>query len=349
MSEEWVRSTLRDVSLYYNPKVTAFRMDNNANLLGPNPVAREVLKEFANMDVNFYPTTYSDPLRTALAEYYGLEMDNIVAGNGSDEMLDVCFKALLQCGETVVTPYPTYALHSFFVKVNAGNIVQVDLDKRFQLDSDEINKTDGKIVLLCTPNNPTANAFRMKDVKEIIEGRDRPVIVDEAYGEFVKDSFIPLVNGYDNLIVTRTFSKAFGLAGMRVGYAVSNKKLAHILLRAKTPLSLNLLSEMTAIAALKNTGFVKRTIQMVDRQRGPLSKGLESLGFKVFRSDTNFILVRSPIPSDELVTKLANKGILIRDFGKLRMMENCVRITIGTAKMNSFLLKLLREVLGECR
>ena len=349
MGEEWIRSTLRDVTLYYNPKITAFRMDNNANLLGPNPVAKKVFKEFAETDVNFYPTTYSDPLRTALAEFYRLEMDNFMVGNGSDEMLDVCFKALLQCGENVVTPYPTYALHSFFIKVNAGKMIQADLKEGFQLDPDAINRTDGKIVLLCTPNNPTANAFRMKDIREIIEGRDGPVIVDEAYGEFVKGSFIPLVNDYDNLIVTRTFSKAFGLAGMRVGYAASNKSLTQILLRAKTPLSLNLLSERVAIAALKDTKFVKRTVQMVEKNRGPLSKGLKSLGFEVFPSDANFILVRSPISSEKLVSELAKKGILIRDFGKLRMLENCVRVTIGTTKMNARLLARLGEVLEECQ
>ncbi|MDD1773580.1 MAG: histidinol-phosphate transaminase [Methanomassiliicoccales archaeon] len=349
MGEEWIRSSLRDVPLYYNPKTDAFRMDNNANLLGPNPVAKRVLRELAETDVNFYPTTYSDPLRTALAEFYGLEMDNFIAGNGSDEMLDVCFKMLLQCGEKVVTPHPTYALHSFFVKVNAGKMVQVDLNKSFDLDPDEINRTDGKLVLLCTPNNPTANAFKGKDIIEIIEGKNRPVIVDEAYGEFTKDSFIGLVNDYDNLIVTRTFSKAYGLAGMRVGYAVSNKTLAQTLLRAKTPLSLNLLSERVAIAALKDTEYVKRTVQMVDKNRGPLSKGLRALGFRVFPSNANFILTRSPMHSEKVVSNLAEKGILIRDFGKVRMLEDCVRITIGTSEMNARLLARLAEVLEECR
>jgi histidinol-phosphate aminotransferase len=340
---------MRGATLYYNPKINAFRMDNNANLLGPNPVASRVLKELAETDVNFYPTTYSDPLREALAEFYGLETDNFVAGNGSDEMLDVCFKTLLQCGEKVVIPYPTYALHSFFVKVNAGKIIQVDLKEGFQLDPDEINSTDGKIVLLCTPNNPTANAFRSKDIKEIVEGRDRPIIVDEAYGEFIKDSFIPLVNDCANLIVTRTFSKAYGLAGMRVGYAVSNKSLAQTLLRAKTPLSLNLLSERVAIAALKDREYVRKTVQMVEKNRGLLSEGLRTLGFDVFPSDANFVLARSPIPSEKLVSDLAKKGILIRDFGRLRMLENCVRITIGTAEMSARLLTKLAEVLGECR
>ncbi len=349
MYEKWVRSSLRDVPLYYNPKIDAFRMDNNANLLGPNPVVQRVLKEGAGADVNFYPTTYSDPLRTALAEFYDLDIDNFIAGNGSDEMLDVCFKMLLQCGERVVTPYPTYALHSFFVKVNTGAMVQVDLGEGFELDPDEINRTEGKLVLLCTPNNPTANAFRMNDIIRIVEGRNRPVIVDEAYGEFVKDSFIRLVDDYDNLIVTRTFSKAFGLAGIRVGYAAANKDLAQTLMRAKTPLSLNLLSERIAIAALKDTSFVKRTVRTVEKNRGPMSDGLRKLGFKVFPSNANFILAKSPIPSDRLVSKLAERGILIRDFGKLRMLENCVRITIGTAEINKRLLSMLAEVLGECR
>lgn len=349
MSEEWVRSTLRDVGLYYNPKVEAFRMDNNANLLGPNPVAKKVLREAVGLGVNLYPTTYSDPLRQALADHYGLEMDNFIAGNGSDEMLDVCFKALLEPGETVVTPHPTYALHPFFIKVNGGRIAQVDLTEGFQLDPDAINRTEGKMVLLCSPNNPTANAFRMRDIEKVIEGADRPVVVDEAYGEFAGRSFLGRVDRYDNLIVTKTFSKAFGLAGMRVGYMATNKQLAQILLRAKTPLSLNLLSEMAAIAALKDARFLQRTLRMVEREKGALSKGLRRLGFKVYRSDTNFVMAKSPIPSDRLVSELARKGILIRDFGRWRMLEDCVRMTIGTSKMNARLLRKLGEVLEGCR
>jgi len=349
MMEKWIKSTLRDVSLYYSPTVRAFRMDNNANLFGPNPVVKEVLQELTNTDLNNYPTTYSDDLRRALARFYGLEMNNFVAGNGSDEILDVCIKAFIESGEKVVMPHPTYALHPFFVKVNGGTVVSVDLDEQFQLDPEAINATEGKIVLLSTPNNPTGNSFKMKDVRKIIEGVDRPVIVDEAYAEFSNQSFVPLVNEYDNLIVTRTFSKAYGLAGLRIGYAIANPYLANILLRAKTPLSLNIISEKMAIAALNRQDFVMKTVEAVKREREFVSKGLMAIGFKVFPSDTNFVLAKSPISSETLVSRLAQKGILIRDFGKVRKLENCVRVTVGTREMNERLLQLMKEVLEECQ
>ncbi|MEM2979287.1 MAG: histidinol-phosphate transaminase [Methanomassiliicoccales archaeon] len=349
MIEKWIKSTLRDVSLYYSPTVKAFRMDNNANLFGSNPVVVDVLNNLMASDLNNYPTTYSDDLRRALAQFYGLEMSNFVAGNGSDEVLDVCMKALLEAGDKVVMPHPTYALHPFFVKVNGGSIVSVDLDEEFQLDPDAINSTEGKLVLLSTPNNPTGNSFRMEDVRDILEVYYRPVIVYEAYAEFSDQSFIEFVRKYSNLIVTRTFSKAYGLAGLRIGYAAADFELANVLLRAKTPLSLNIISEKTAIEALKRQDFVRRTVEAVRKERSFLSEGLKDLGFEVYRSDTNFLLARSPISSEILVSTLAAKGILIRDFGKIRRLENCVRITIGPREINQQLLEKLKEVLIQCR
>jgi histidinol-phosphate aminotransferase len=324
-------------------------MDNNANLFGPNPVIKEVLRELTDTELSNYPTTYSDDLRKALAGFYGLEMNNFVAGNGSDEVLDVCIKAFVESGDKVVMPHPTYALHSFFVKVNGGVVVSVDLDEQFQLVPEAINATEGKVVLLSTPNNPTGNSFKMKDVREVIEGVDRPVIVDEAYAEFSNQSFVPLVNEYENLIVTRTFSKAYGLAGLRIGYAITNPRLANVLLRTKTPLSLNIISEKMAIAALDRQDFVMKTVEKVRREREYVSRGLMSIGFKVFPSDTNFVLAKSPISSATLVSKLAQKGILIRDFGHVPRLENCVRVTIGTREMNERLLRLIEEVLRECQ
>jgi histidinol-phosphate aminotransferase len=155
------------------------------------------------------------------------------------------------------------------------------------------------------------------------------------------------VEEFDNLIVTRTFSKAYGLAGLRVGYMASNLKMADVMQRVKIPYSLDRVSEMAAIAALKNTEYVDRAIAQVRSEREHLSRGLEALGFKVFPSESNFILFKSSRPSAELVARLAEKGVLIRDFGKLRLLEDCVRTTIGTRELNDLLLAKLKEVLEE--
>ena len=347
MNDNWVRSTVRDIPLYYNPKVKAVRMDTSVNVLGPNTVVRDVLTRCMGLDLNQYPAPYSDELRGALADVYGLAADNFVVGNGSDEVLDTALKTFMEPGETVVAPYPSYVLHGFFVKVNGGRFVNVDLRPGFQLDPDALLKARGKIIILCTPNNPTANCFDHRDVERVVQEHDGPVIVDEAYGEFAKDSFMSRVEEFDNLIVTRTFSKAYGLAGFRVGYMASNLKMADTMQRVKIPYSLDRVSEMAAMAALTNTSYVDAAVKLVREERDRLSSGLAALGFRPFPSESNFILFKSPRPSKDLVKRLADKGVLIRDFGHLRMLEDCVRTTIGTRELNDMLLGKLKEVTEE--
>ncbi|HTY47655.1 MAG TPA: histidinol-phosphate transaminase [Methanomassiliicoccales archaeon] len=349
MKEEWQRSTVRDIPLYYNPKVSGLRMDTSTNPLGANPAAKEALRECLEMDLNQYPSPYSDGLRNGLASLYKLDPDNFVVGNGSDEALDIAFKSFLEPGETVIMPYPSYSLHSYFAKVNGGKASTVDLDPDFQLDVDALCKANGKMLILCTPNNPTSNLFRRKDVVELLERRDGPVIVDEAYGEFAGKSFIPEVEKFENLIVTRTFSKAYALAGMRIGYAVSNKEIAGVMQRIKIPYSLNRVSEAVAIKALQHQEFMKRSVRVVNEGRKQLETGLRELMFDVYPSQANFILFRTPLKSSRLVEELAKRGVMIRDFGRMRRLEDHVRTTIGTREMNDALLTKLREVITLCR
>ncbi|HNX47787.1 MAG TPA: histidinol-phosphate transaminase [Methanomassiliicoccales archaeon] len=350
MNKDWIRSTCRDLQLYYNPNVgDKLRMDTSTNALGANPAGQRELVECTKLNVGQYPNTYGDKLREELAKLYGMKADNFVVGNGSDEVLDIIMKTFMEPGETVITAHPAYVLHSFFVKINGGRTVTVDLNDDFQLDVDKINSTPGKVVLLCTPNNPTANTFRVDDLKAVIEGADRPVIVDEAYGEYTNDTFLPLVDRYDNLMVTRTFSKAYGLAGMRIGYLAAGIEMAEALQKVKIPYSLNMIGERVAIAALRDREFLERSVRLVNQERPFLSKGLSDLGFQVFPSEANYILFRPEMPSDVLTKKLSEKGVLVRDFGKVRRLENCIRTTIGTREMNTVLLDRMREVLRECR
>jgi len=349
LPERWMRSTLKDIRQYYDPKCqNVVRMDTSVNVLGPNPVAAKVLEECASMDVNQYPKPYSDGLREELAQFYDINPNMVIVGNGSDEVLDVIFKSFLEWGEKVVTPYPSYTLHSWFVKVNGGKVNEVDLTPDFQLITDDMLSASGKVAILCTPNNPTANSFNRKDIERIIAEFDGPVIVDEAYGEFAGESFIPLIGSHDNLIVTRTFSKAYGMAGMRVGYLIACEELTDIMNRVKIPYSLNRVSEMMAIAALREREYVDRIVRTVNEQRPRLASSLTKMRFDVFPSETNFMLARSPISSSRLTSALADKGVLIRDFGSKRMLEDCIRTTIGTQELNELLVERIEEVLSEC-
>ena len=349
MDRSIMRSTTRDFSKYYNPELHGeLRLDTNTNVLGSNPAAERYLREHS-WDLNGYPNTYSDGLRQALAELYGLEADNIIAGNGSDEMLDVLFKTFMDMGDNSVVPVPSYTLYDYFVKLNGGKAIEVDLTDDFQLDVDAMVKQDAKIAIMPSPNNPTGNCFRPKDVEEILSRFNGVVVVDEAYAEYSDNPFVKRVEEFDNLVVLRTLSKAYAMAALRVGYAVSNKKLADMMICVKIPYSLNMISEGAAIAAVKDQDFVKRSVQMVREQRPILDSGLRKLGFETFPSDSNFILARSPIDHKVLVEGLKQRGVLIRDFGSKRRTENCIRTTVGTAEHNALLLEKAEEVISGCR
>lgn len=348
MDRSRMRSTVRDLQMYYNPELHGeVRLDTNTNVLGSNPAAAEYLRDFKG-DLNGYPNTYSDGLRDALADLYGLERENFVIGSGSDEMLDVSFKTFTEWGDGSVSPVPSYTLYEYFMKLNGGKCVGVDLDEDFQLDVDAMLKPKGKVIIMPSPNNPTGNCFRPKDVEEILNRTEGIVIVDEAYGEYADDTMVDRVNEFDNLIVLKTFSKAYAMAALRVGYAVASRSTAEMMNCVKIPYSVNMVSEGAAIAAVKDQEFIKRSKQMVKEQRPLLSASLKKLGFEPFPSDSNFILARAPIDHAELVAKLKQKGVLIRDFGAKRRTENCIRTTVGTEELNKLLLSKIEEVLSEC-
>lgn len=349
LTKDIMRETTRDFEVYYNPKLNGeIRLDTNTNVLGSNPAAAKYLAE-NSWDLNGYPNTYSNGLREALGELYGLDKDNFIAGNGSDEMLDVTFKTFTNWGDNSVVPVPSYTLYDYFVQMNGGKAHEVDLTEDFQLDVDEIVKQDAKVAIMPSPNNPTGNCFRQKDIEEILSKFNGIVVVDEAYAEYADDAMIRRVDEFDNLVVLRTFSKAYAMAALRVGYAAANKKLADMMMRVKIPYSLNMVSEGAAIAAVKDQDFIRRSVEMVREQRSKLDAGLRKLGFETFPSDSNFILARAPIDHKVLVQGLKERGVLIRDFGAKRRTENCVRTTVGTAELNAILLEKAEEVISGCR
>ena len=349
LTDEIMRETTRNFEVYYNPKLNGeIRLDTNTNVLGSNPAAEKYLAE-NRWDLNGYPNTYSNGLREALGELYGLDKDNFIAGNGSDEMLDVTFKTFTNWGDNSVVPVPSYTLYDYFVEMNGGKAHEVDLTEDFQLDVDEIVKQDAKVAIMPSPNNPTGNCFRQKDIEEILSRFNGIVVVDEAYAEYADDAMIRRVDEFDNLVVLRTFSKAYAMAALRVGYAAANRKLADMMMRVKIPYSLNMVSEGAAIAAVKDQDFIRRSVEMVREQRPKLDAGLRKLGFETFPSDSNFILARAPIDHKELVQGLKERGVLIRDFGAKRRTENCVRTTVGTAELNAILLEKAEEVISGCR
>ena len=256
-----MRETTKDFQTYYSPKLHGeVRLDTNTNVLGSNPAAEKYLRE-SRWDLNGYPDTYSRNLREAIGELYGLDPECIIAGNGSDEMIDVIFKTFTNWGDNSVVPVPSYSLYDYFVKMNGGRAIPVDLTEDFQLDVDSmVRQENAKVTIVPSPNNPTGNCFRQKDLEELISRFDGIVVMDEAYTEYTgTDGFIKRACEFDNLVVTRTFSKVYAMAALRVGYMVANRKLTDMMMSVKIPYSLNAISEGAAVAALGDQDFVRRT------------------------------------------------------------------------------------------
>ncbi len=351
MDRSMMRKSVRGLTTYYNPDVgNAIRMDTNVNVLGSNPAA-EAYIEGLRINTNTYPNTYSDGLRDALADLYGLKRDNFVVGNGSDEMINTAFTTFVEPGVTsVIQPYPSYSLYSYFTQLSSGIMKEAELDEDFQLDPDAmIGKGEDRkgVLIMPSPNNPTGNCFRTKDIEEILSKHEGIVILDEAYSEYARKTMIDKVDEFDNLIVCKTFSKAYAMAAFRVGYMASNLKVADMLNSVKVPYSLNGISEGAAIAALKDRSFVERSVSMVEEQRPKLAKKMESLGFECYPSDANFILARAPIDHAKLVEGMKKRGILIRDFGTKRRTENCVRPTVGTEELNKLMTDAMEDIIAE--
>jgi len=308
-------------------------LDKNENPFDiPTEIKEEILEELKNIPFNRYPHITADPLREKIAEFLGFEKGNIIVGNGSDELISLILK--LFEGDHIVISSPTFGMYDFFAKLEGIDLVDVPLDERFKLQNVEDYAENAKAIFICSPNNPTGNTQEREKIISILE-TGAPVVLDEAYIEFAEGSNVDLVNEYDNLIVLRTFSKAFGLAGVRVGYAVTSKEIIDYLNRIKPPFALNSLSMRIAELTLDHYDLVKQNINYIIKERDRIYK--EFKGY-VYPSEANFLLMK--LNAYEF---LLEKGIVVRKLGG--RLDGHIRVTIGKKEENDELIKALKEFL----
>lgn len=325
------------------------RLDQNTNLDGPNPALARV--DPRSLDATLYPSRDADGLLEALADWHGLDADHFVVGNGSDECLDMVTKAFTVPGQALATPWPSYSLYPFYAQLQDLRLEQVPLRGSFRLDVDAILAKKAAVTLIATPNNPTGTRFPASDLEALLEGTDGVVVVDEAYIEYagLKHSLLGRVNEFDNLLVMRTFSKAYGLAGLRVGYLAGNPDLMERLRLVKPPFNLNLYTEQVAVAALDEQAWLDRHVEAVQFGREAIYEGVKALGFQPYESAANFVLARSPLAPTEVVEGLRRRGILIRQFPGTQGLEEMVRFGVGRPEHTEQLLSALTELMQEAR
>jgi histidinol-phosphate aminotransferase len=329
------------------------KLDFNENLFMPRVKQAKLIKELAEeIDLRIYPEDEEVKLREKLVGYIGVPKDFLVVGNASDELIDRIIRLFVEKGDVAVSFTPTFSIPRLCVKRQEGEYVVVPLLKNLQLDvkgllSKFSEKT--RLLYLCSPNSPTATQYKAQDIEALINAFPGIVILDEAYGEFADYSFVPRIREFENLIILRTFSKAFGLAALRLGYAVANPELAKILTE-KTPLpypvsgfTLKMGSKM-----LDNVDLMMESVKQTKTERAKLIKELNEIeGVQAFDSQANFVLINTQKPCDIVNQKLLWKGIMVKKWGKILQYENCFRITVGLPEMNAKLVEALREISGE--
>jgi len=312
-----------------------------------------LIRELADeIDLRMYPENEEVKLREKITGYIKVPKDYLVVGNASDELIDRIIRLFVEKDDAAISFTPTFSIPRLCVIRQEGEYITVPLLGNLQLDvKGMLSKFSGKTRLLyiCSPNNPTSTQYKQEDVETLAKAFPGIVILDEAYGEFADYSFVPRIREFPNMIILRTFSKAFGLAALRLGYAVANPELAKILTE-KTPLPYPV-SEFTlrmGIKMIDNSDLMKNSVEDMKRERAKLIFALNDIdGVQAFESQANFLLVSTSKPCDAVYEKLLKRGIMVKKWGKILQYNNCFRITVGLPEMNAKLVEALDDIQGE--
>jgi len=330
----------------YRVKVNANECTQNL----PPLVAERVLNRLSYVAFNRYPNEEYQSLVEQIAKNLAVDTSQIILGGGSSELIEKVFHAFGGAGRTVVYPQPSFSMYKIYARAAESNGLAFDLDAKFNLDVDafitKIREVKADLAVVCNPNNPTGNALPPEQIEKIAASLDCAFLLDEAYVEFYGRSAINLVAKYPNLLVARTFSKAYGLAGARVGYLVAQSEVARMVNKTFMPYHLNVLSLVTADIVYQMRDEFTPRLQMIVSERRRMIERLEKLsGVEVFPSETNFVLIRLA-RAEELKNFLETLGIGIRYFSPTAFgLKNCLRISIGTRVENDEVFAAIKEFL----
>jgi len=330
-----------------------YKLASNENPLGPSPKALLAIKK-GLATVNRYPDGACFYLKEAVSKQFKLSADNFIFGNGSDELIDIIIKTFLKNKEEVLSANITFLEYKIITEVNGGIFKSVPLSG-FKFDLKAIKKNitpKTKIIFIANPNNPTGTYLSKAEVKEFLKNLPKKVIVvfDEAYFEFVenKDFFNSLRDqnliNKNNIITLRTFSKAYGLAGLRLGYAIAKPNLISFMNRVRQPFNVNSMAQVAGIAALEDKAFIKRTQELIFKGKRFFYQTFDKLKIKYAPSAANFILFDAKENGVNFTKKMLKKGVILRDMAQYGL-DNFVRVTIGTEKENRTFLKELKRII----
>jgi histidinol-phosphate aminotransferase len=328
------------------------KLASNENPLGCSPKAVDALIKWTG-EMALYPDGNCTELRNALALKFNLDPAQFLFGAGSDQILEIIAQTYINPGDTTIMGSPSFSRYEAVTRMMDGIILQVPLTQDYRLDLDAFldNITENtRIIWVCNPNNPTGTAITAEEQKAFLKKvpRDILVVLDEAYYEYARGNTYPesieLLNEYDNIIILRTFSKVYGLAGLRIGYAISNKSIIENLNRVRGPFNVNAAAQAAALAALSDQEFVQKSVRNNEEGKRYLYSAFEAIGLEYILTHGNFIMVNVEKNSVEVFKALLQKGVIIRS-GDIFNMDNWLRVTIGTPEQNKKFIEALMAVL----
>jgi len=345
-----VREAVQKMRAYHPPlegRTEKLRMDFNENPIGCSPAVRRALAKLTSATISAYPE--QETVRAKLAKHFRVDKSELLLTNGTDEALSLVVHTFVEPGDTVLLVEPTYAMYRFYSELSGARIVAPRYDAQMQFPWSDVLaalRKAPRVLFLPNPNSPIGSILSHAELRRLLKAAPRTiVVVDEAYFEFSGVTAIPWIRRYDNLIVTRTFSKTAGLAGLRLGCIFVRRDLAAVMHKAQSPYPVNAAALAAAEAAIKDRVFIRDTVRQVAQGKRDLANGLVRLGVKHFPSAGNFMLVYLGERAKEVVAALARKGILVRDRSSDFGGEGYVRITLGTLAQTRRLLRELEAIL----
>ncbi|MBB4088360.1 histidinol-phosphate transaminase [Salinibacter ruber] len=351
-----IRPAVRDRSEYIvdMPEGIDVKLNQNESPFDlPAGLKQELLDAHAQVEMNRYPSEQPEALRHALAEYDGVDPDQILVGNGSNEITYTFGLAFLDPGDPVVLPRPMFSLYEKVMRLQEADLTIVPPQDDFGFDADALAtaaaETDAVLTILTTPNNPTGLAMTLDELEQVVTASSGFVVIDEAYVEFNPEgTAIDLLEQHPNVLILRTLSKGFGLAGARLGYLLAHPAVVTELMKARLPFMVDRFAEQTALAVLRRPDLIEDRVSRIEASITTLTEALQAMeGVEVVPSQANFVVFTTPLPADTLQDRLADRGVLVRNMGGYPELEGYLRVSAGTEEENNAFLDALDVSLEE--
>ncbi len=320
------------------------KLNTNENPYPPSPGVLNAIKDALNKELRLYPDPVATAARVKIAGVLGTKPERVMAGNGSDDVLSIIIRSFAGAGDKVVFPYPSYMLYKTLSELQDGLACAIDFTEDYSLPGDFVVK-GAKVTFIANPNSPSGTMISPEKLSEIATKIDGVLVIDEAYADFAHDNCLRLVEKHNNVLVLRTLSKSYSLAGIRFGFCVAQESLITGMMKVKDSYNADRLSIVAAVAALDDQITMKTHAAKIIETRRYLAAALQEMGFFVYPSETNFVLARcrKGVSAQNLYLALKSRKILVRYFN-LRRLDDCLRITVGTREEIETLLKHLREL-----